>query len=259
MLESLFAGALEDAKRREEQNSLSEIEKLALTRPKPLDVRDLFTQSKYLSVIAEIKRASPSRGLLANIPDPAELASVYQESGATAISVLTEQRKFLGNLADFDAVREKVSLPLLRKDFISSEYQVLEARAHGADIVLLIVAGIDAELLRRLNKLILDLGMTALIETHNRAEVEFAAQIGADFVGINARDLSTFDTDRTLFAELSHLLPEDSIKIAESAVRNAQDAKDYAAAGADAVLVGEALVTGDPAALIKSFTQISKV
>lgn len=258
MLDSLFAGALEDAKRREEQNDFREIERRALSRPKALDARELFSQSKNISVIAEIKRASPSRGLLAQIPDPAELAQVYQESGASGISVLTEERKFLGNLADFDAVRQKVSLPLLRKDFIASEYQVLEARAHGADIVLLIVAGISRDLLIRLNQLILDLGMTTLVETHNQNEVEFAAEIGANFVGINARDLSTFDTDRTLFAELAHLLPDTSIKIAESAVRNVEDVKDYAAAGADAVLVGEALVTGDPAALIRTFKQIPK-
>lgn len=259
MLDSLFAGALEDAKRREEQKSLQEIERIAQSQNAAIDARKHFSEAKNVSVIAEIKRASPSRGLMAEIPDASELALVYQDAGASAISVLTEERKFLGNLTDFDAVRERVSLPLLRKDFIASEYQVLEARAHGADIVLLIVAGIERELLKRLDQLIRDLGMTALIETHNRAEVEFAAEMGATFVGINARDLSTFETDRTLFAELSHILPDTAIKIAESAVRDAGDVRNYAAAGADAVLVGEALVTGDAVSLLRSFTQISKV
>lgn len=259
MLESLFAGSLEDASRRAELRSSEEIEKLALAREKPQDAVQIFSASNNVSVIAEIKRASPSRGLIAQIPDPAGLATVYEESGAAAISVLTEERYFRGSLEDFAEVRSKVSTPLLRKDFIASEYQVLEARAYGADIILLIVAGIPHELLIRLDKLSGDLGMRTLVETHNQAEVEFAAEIGAKLVGINARDLSTFETDRTLFAELSHILPSDVIKVAESAVRNVDDVREYVAAGADVVLVGEALVTGDASSLIKSFTQISKV
>ena len=130
---------------------------------------------KFVKVIAEIKRASPSKGHLATIADPGALASVYESAGASAISVLTEQRSFLGSLQDFDKVRASVSLPLLRKDFIANEYQVFEARAHGADIVLLIAAGLDPSDLIRLKALIESLGMTAFIETHNRDEVKFAA------------------------------------------------------------------------------------
>lgn len=258
MLESLYAGSLEDAAKREENLSLKEVEKIALARPSALDALTILKSGSTISVIAEIKRASPSKGALASIPDPSALAKTYERSGASAISVLTEERSFLGSLQDFDIVRDAVAVPLLRKDFIASEYQVLEARAHGADIVLLIAAGLKPDTLIRLKDLIESLGMVAFIETHNLAEVEFAAAIGADLVGINARDLTTFETDRKLFEQLVGRLPSDAIKVAESAVRGVLDVRDYAQAGADCVLVGEALVVGDAVSLIQSFTQISK-
>jgi indole-3-glycerol phosphate synthase len=254
----LYAGSLEDAAKREENLSLKEVEKIALARPSALDALTILKSGSTISVIAEIKRASPSKGALASIPDPSALAKTYEGSGASAISVLTEERSFLGSLQDFDIVRDAVAVPLLRKDFIASEYQVLEARAHGADIVLLIAAGLKPDTLIRLKDLIESLGMVAFIETHNLAEVEFAAAIGADLVGINARDLTTFETDRKLFEQLVGRLPSDAIKVAESAVRGVQDVRDYAQAGADCVLVGEALVVGDAVSLIQSFTQISK-
>ena len=258
MLESLYAGALADANARQELVSFSEIEKLATTAKPALNAIELLSRGEFVKVIAEIKRVSPSKGHLATIEDPASLASVYQSAGASAISVLTEQRSFLGTLQDLDAVRSAVSLPVLRKDFIANEYQVIEARAHGADIVLLIAAGIDNSVLVKLKTLAESLGMTAFIETHNRAEVEFAASIGAQLVGVNARDLTTFETDRNLFEELVHLLPEDCIRVAESAVRGIEDVQAYALAGADCVLVGEALVTGDPEALVGAFSRIAK-
>ena len=258
MLESLYAGAVADANARQELVSLSEIENLASTATPSLNAIEVLSAGEFVKVIAEIKRASPSKGHLATIEDPASLASVYQLAGASAISVLTEQRSFLGSLRDLGAVRSAVSLPLLRKDFIANEYQVLEARAHGADIVLLIAAGIDNKLLIRLKELAESLGMTAFIETHNRAEVEFAASIDAKLVGVNARDLTTFETDRNLFEELVDLLPRDCIKVAESAVRGVEDVKAYALAGADCVLVGEALVTGDAKALVGAFSRIGK-
>jgi indole-3-glycerol phosphate synthase len=229
------------------------------SKAKPaLDAIPPLGAGEFVKVIAEIKRASPSRGHLATIADPAALASVYQSSGASAISVLTEQRSFLGSLQDFDEVRSAVALPLLRKDFIANEYQVFEARAHGADIVLLIAAGLEPADLIRLKALIESLGMTAFIETHNRSEVEFAGSIGAKLVGVNARDLTTFETDRNLFEELVNILPGDCIKVAESAVRGVADVKAYAAAGADCVLVGEALVTGDAEDLVGAFSRIAK-
>jgi indole-3-glycerol phosphate synthase len=258
LLESLYAGSLEDAAKREQTLSISEIEKLALSRPAALDALKILKSGSTIGVIAEIKRASPSKGPLSPIDDPAALAKTYEDAGASAISVLTEQRSFLGSLEDFDLVRDSVRVPLLRKDFIANEYQVLEARAHGADIVLLIAAGLKPELLIKLKTLIESLGMVAFVETHNLAEVEFAATIDARLVGINARDLTTFETDRNLFEQLVGRLPSDSVKVAESAVRGVQDVMEYAQAGADCVLVGEALVTGDAHSLIQAFTQIPK-
>lgn len=258
MLQSLYAGAIADAKTRQESVSLSEIEQLASKAKPALDAIAHLGSGEFVRVIAEIKRASPSKGHLATIADPGALARVYESAGASAISVLTEQRSFLGSLRDFDEVRASVSLPLLRKDFIANEYQVFEARAHGADIVLLIAAGLDPADLIRLKALIESLGMTAFVETHNRDEVKFAASIGAKLVGVNARDLTTFETDRNLFEELVDILPGECIKVAESAVRGVGDVEAYAAAGADCVLVGEALVTGDAENLVRAFSRIAK-
>ena len=258
MLETLYAGAIEDARKRQEQISLSAIEKLALSAPAALDALSALGSGANVTVIAEIKRASPSKGHLADISDPAALARIYETAGASAISVLTEQRLFRGSLEDLESVRAAVSIPILRKDFIANEYQVLEARAHGADIVLLIAAGLENSTLTRLKSFIESLGMCAFIETHNMEEVQFASSIGASLVGINARDLTTFETDRSLFEQLVGKLPKDCIKVAESAVRDKSDVAVYAGAGAQCVLVGEALVTGNAKELLESFTQIAK-
>jgi indole-3-glycerol phosphate synthase len=234
------------------------LEKLAASAPAALRAKEFLLNDSKIRVIAEIKRASPSKGKLAEIPDPGELARLYQNAGAGAISILTEGRKFLGSLEDFDAVRRIASLPLLRKDFIANEYQVLESRAHGADLVLLIAAGLDKKTLLRLKTLVEDLGMSALIETHNEAEVHLACELEAELIGINARDLETFETNRALFNQLSSLIPAHTISIAESAVRDVSDVIEYASQGADCVLVGEALVTGDAASLLASFCNVSK-
>ena len=202
-----------------------------------------------------MKRASPSRGNLAAIPDPAALARSYADAGASAISVLTEQRRFLGSLADLEAVRAAVDVPVLRKDFVSSAYQVLEARAAGADLVLLIVAALPDAALRELLALIHDLRMTALVEAHDEGEVDRALAAGARLLGVNARDLDTFELDRDLFGRIANRIPDGVVKVAESAVRTADDVAAYRAAGADVVLVGEALVTGDPAALLRAFRE----
>jgi indole-3-glycerol phosphate synthase len=170
---------------------------------------------------------------------------------------LTEERKFLGSLDDLRAVRARVGVPLLRKDFISTEHQILEARAAGADIVLLIVAGLEQPVIKRLKSFVEQLGMTAFVETHSAEEVERALEIDTKLLGINARDLSTFETDRTLFGRLAADLPSDVIKVAESAVRTVDDVRAYRADGADVVLVGEALVTGNPAELLSAFTSVA--
>ena len=202
-----------------------------------------------------MKRASPSRGEIAVIADPAALARTYADSGASAISVLTEQRRFRGSLADLEAVRSAVDVPVLRKEFVSSAYQVLEARAAGADLLLLIVAALPDADLRSLLALVEDLRMTALIETHDEREVDRALAAGARLLGVNARDLDTFELDRGLFGRVADRMPADVVKVAESAVRSVEDVAAYRAAGADVVLVGEALVTGDPAVLIKAFRE----
>jgi indole-3-glycerol phosphate synthase len=172
--------------------------------------------------------------------------------------VLTEERKFKGSLQDLEAVRESVQVPLLRKDFIATEHQILEARAAGADIILLIVAGLPEADIARLMKFSFELGMTPFIETHSEEELKIALGLGAALIGVNARDLSTFETNRDLFGELVDLIPSGVIKVAESAVRNADDVAHYRKAGADVVLVGEALVTNDPAAMLRSFLQAGK-
>lgn len=258
MLSELYAGSLADAARRLESVSLAEVERAALAASPALDAISALAPSNEIKILAEVKRASPSRGQMAQIPDPAALASIYAENGASAISVLTEERKFKGSLDDLVAVRSQVSVPLLRKDFIATEHQILEARAAGADIILLIVAGLDSTRISELMIFTLELGMTPFIETHTKDELLLALDLGSKLVGVNARDLSTFETNRNLFSELVHLIPTGVIKIAESAVRDAADVAHYRKSGADVVLVGEALVTNDPAHMLKSFLAAGK-
>lgn len=258
MLNELFAGSIADALTRREKWPLDKVERSALAQSPAIDALEHLAPSAQIKVLAEVKRASPSRGQMAEIADPAALAKIYSENGASAISVLTEERKFKGSLEDLVAVRTNVSVPLLRKDFIANEYQILEARAAGADVVLLIVAGLAQKDIERLKRFTEELGMTAFVETHSEDELKRALDVDTKMVGINARDLSTFETDRNLFAKLVHLIPEGVIKVAESAVRNADDVAHYRSAGADVALVGEALVTNDPAAMLQSFLSAGK-
>lgn len=254
MLADLVAGALEDASGRRSSRSLAEVEAAALAAPPALDALEALAPAERVKIIAEVKRASPSRGPLADIEDPASLAVSYATGGASAISVLTEQRRFGGSLADLEAVRAAVSVPVLRKDFIADPYQVFEARAAGADLVLLIVAALEQPRMQQLFELIGELGMTALVETHDADEVLRALDLGADLIGVNARDLSTFELDQDLFGRLADSIPSGVIRVAESAVKTAADVAHYRNAGADVVLVGEALVTnGDPIATLSEF------
>lgn len=255
MLADLTAGALADAREREGRHPVAAVESAALARTPARDALAALAPRDTVHIIAEVKRASPSRGDLAAIADPAGLAAAYEQGGASAISVLTEGRRFKGSLADLEAVRERVDLPVLRKDFIATPYQVLEARAAGADLVLLIVAALDQPTLASLHALIEELGMTALVETHSADEVSRAADIGARLIGVNARDLSTFALDRDLFGTLAPRIPTGAIAVAESAVSTPADVAHYRAAGADVVLIGEALVTGDPVATLQAFLE----
>ncbi|MCC2032087.1 indole-3-glycerol phosphate synthase TrpC [Microbacterium allomyrinae] len=255
MLADLTAGAVEDAEERASARPLAAVEAAALAQPPARDALAALAPADRVKIIAEVKRASPSRGDLAAIPDPAFQARRYEEGGATAISVLTEGRRFKGSLADLEAVKAAVGVPVLRKDFIATEYQVLEARASGADLVLLIVAALEQEVLQRLHALTIELGMTPLVETHSAREVDRAADLGAQLIGVNARNLSTFELDRDLFGSLAERIPADAVKIAESAVLTPADVAHYRAAGADVVLVGEALVTNDPVTTLRAFLE----
>lgn len=254
MLDDLLAGAIADAAERRVTRPLATVEAEALSQPAAIDALEALSPADRVKIIAEVKRASPSRGAMADIPDPAALAVSYEHGGASAISVLTEGRRFGGSLDDLVAVRSAVSIPVLRKDFIGDPYQVFEARAAGADLVLLIVAALEQERLQSLYSLIRELGMTALVETHSSDEVSRALDIGAGLVGVNARNLSTFELDQNLFGTLADQIPSGVIRVAESAVKTADDVAHYRAAGADVVLVGEALVTqGDPMRTLQEF------
>jgi indole-3-glycerol phosphate synthase len=235
-----------DLAERQRQTPLDRLKEAAAKAPSPRDVRGALGGDE-VSVIAEVKRSSPSKGALAAIADPAALAGDYEAGGARVISVLTEPRRFGGSLEDLAAVRATVTCPVLRKDFVVSSYQLWEARAYGADLVLLIVAALDQNALVSLVERAESIGLVPLVEVHADEELDRALDAGASLLGVNARNLATLEVDRTVFARLAPRIPEGIIKIAESGVRGPHDLLAYAAAGADAVLVGESLVTGrDP-------------
>jgi indole-3-glycerol phosphate synthase len=251
VLDEIVAGVREDLAARRAVTTPQRLRDLAAATapPRPVDLR---TPGR-LAVIAEVKRRSPSKGDLADIADPAALAAEYVRGGAAAISVLTEQRRFGGSLADLDAVRSRIDAPVLRKDFIVDEYQVWEARAHGADLVLLIVAALAPTELADLHALVCDLGMTPLVEVHDEPEAAAAVALGADVIGVNARNLKTLQVDPDTVRSLLPQLPPQVCRVAESGITGPADAAGYAEAGADAVLVGEALVrSADPAAMIEA-------
>ena len=244
VLDELVAGAVEDARARVREIPLEKLkEQVGGMKRRPLDVARLLKESAGIPVIAEIKRASPSKGYLADIKDPAALARQYANGGAAAISVLTEGRRFLGSLDDLRKVREAVGIPVLNKNFIVSDYQVWESRANGADMILLIVAALDDTRLKHLLALAESLGLTALVETHDREEIERAIAAGAKVIGINARNLKDLSVDVDQYARLAANLPADVVKVAESGVFGTVELEQYARAGADAVLIGEGLVT----------------
>ena len=260
VLDEIIVGVREDLAARRAEVPLAAVEERAAATAPARDARaSLEGDGTTMGLIAEVKRRSPSKGALSDIPEPAVLAAAYAGAGASAISVLTEERRFGGTLADLDAVRARVDVPVLRKDFVVDPYQVTEARAHGADLVLLIVAALDDALLRDLHDQITGLGMQALVETHTEEEVERALALGADIVGVNARNLRTLDVDLDRAAALLRRIPAGPLAIGESAVAGVADVEAYAAAGADAVLVGEALVTtDDPAREAAAFRAVAR-
>ena len=246
VLNEILDGVRADLAARQQDVTLDQLKDMAGRAPSPKDAMAVL-KGEDVAVIAEVKRASPSKGAMAAIADPAALATDYEAGGASVISVLTEQRRFAGSIADLAAVRAAVQVPVLRKDFVVSSYQLWEARAHGADMVLLIVAALEQNALISLVERAVSIGLIPLVEVHADEEVDRALEAGAKIIGVNARDLTTLEVDRTVFARLAPQIPDGVLKIAESGIRGPHDLLAYAASGADAVLVGESLVTGkDP-------------
>jgi indole-3-glycerol phosphate synthase len=239
VLDSIIEGVREDlAARRKPLAQLQEAMDSAASVRDPLET----LLRNELSVIAEVKRSSPSKGALATIADPASLAEQYENAGASVISVLTERRRFGGSLADLDAVRSRVNIPILRKDFMVDEYQFFEARAHGADVVLLIVAALSKSQLIDFHQLAEGLGMRSLVEVHTHDELERALEISPRIVGVNSRNLKTLDVDAGVFVELLPLIPTDVVRVAESGISTRAEVEFAQSNGASTILVGEALV-----------------
>ena len=246
VLDDIIAGVREDLAIRQAEVSLDRLKQRVAQIEAAIDPMPRFT-GPGVAVIAEVKRSSPSKGALASIDDPAALAAEYEAGGAAAISVLTEGRRFKGTLDDLIRVRLAVSVPVLRKDFIITAYQLFEARAAGADLVLLIVAALSDYELVCLIERAESIGLTPLVEVHTAEEVSRAVAAGARIIGVNARNLQTLEVDPGTFARLAPQIPSGIVRIAESGVRGPHDVIELARAGADVVLVGEALVTGrDP-------------
>ncbi len=236
---------------RKSQKPLSELDCICMSHKPPRDFIKALS-GPDLNLIAEVKRASPSRGILAPELDAASLAREYQSAGAAAVSVLTETEYFKGGLDDLRLVRENTSIPILRKDFIIDPYQVWEARASQADAVLLIAAALPMSDLARLHQAIIDLAMTPLIEIHNLRELDQVLELHPKVIGINNRDLSNFSVNLETTLQLRPMIPDDVIVVSESGIRNREDVERLREAGVNAILVGESLVTSEnPAATIK--------
>ena len=247
ILNEIIAHKREEIARQKTIKLQDELVDEALNAPPPHDFIGVL-RAPGVSLIAEIKKASPSKGDLRHDLDPVTLAQIYENNGASAISVLTDTRYFQGSLDDLRAVRQAVNLPVLRKDFIIDLYQVYEARAAGADALLLIIAALDDAALHNLYALTRHLGMAALIEVHNAIELERALGLRPRMIGINNRDLRTFDVSLVTTATLRPKIPSRITVVAESGIHSAEDVGRLTAMEADAMLVGEALVTAEDVA-----------
>jgi indole-3-glycerol phosphate synthase len=243
MLSEIIAAKREVVQRAGREVPLEEVRRAA--QAPELETRSLsraLCRRAEVSLIAELKRRSPSAGLIRPDFDPVRIAQIYEQAGAAALSVLTDQHYFGGHSEYLRQVRRVVELPLLRKDFIISDYQVYESRALGADAILLISAVLDDIELRDFQELATGLGMECLVEIHDRQELERAVASGAMLIGINNRNLHTFQTDLDTTKELAVHLPSDAVKVSESGIRSREDIVQLAAYGIDAVLVGETLM-----------------
>ena len=242
VLDRILARKVEEVAQRKSEKSLFEMRAESETGLfAPRDMIRALRKDK-VALIAEVKRASPSKGVLTDDFAPVMMAATYAHNGAAAISVLTDQDFFMGRLRYLRAVREAVDIPLLRKDFIIDPFQVYEGRTAGADAILLIVAALSDWQLQELHALTIDCGMSALVEVHNEVEMERALKLDAKLIGINNRDLKTFDVDLETTARLAGMVEDDVVLVAESGIRDVADVRTMGASGADAILVGESLV-----------------
>ena len=243
VLDSIIEGVREDLAAR--RRPLSQLHEEISSAAPVIDAHPRL-RAREMNIIAEVKRSSPSKGALAEISDPVDLARRYEDAGAAIVSVLTERRRFGGSLEDLIAVRKGIDMPILRKDFMVDEYQFLEARAAGADVILLIVAALSKNQLKDYYDLATELGMAALIEVHTRQELEDALEIDPRIVGVNARNLKTLEIDLAAFSELIPEIPEGIIRVAESGISQRSEVEMAQSSGASAILVGETLVrSGD--------------
>jgi indole-3-glycerol phosphate synthase len=248
ILDEIVAHKRMEVAEREARVPLDEVRRAAQAAP-PVRVPRF---GDGVALIAEVKRRSPSKGTLAESVDPVAQARAYEAGGASAISVLTDHRYFGGSFADLDAVRSAVRIPILCKDFILTPYQVHEARAHGADLILLIVGALSDHELAELRTLAHDLGMTPLVEVHDQHELARAIAAGAELIGINNRDLTDFSVDLLTTEYLAPLVPDDSVVVSESGLATREDVKRVRRAGARVILIGETLMrSGDPEATIR--------
>jgi indole-3-glycerol phosphate synthase len=253
ILDKILEHKVEEVAARKAAMSLNAVMQRAASAPAPRDVTATL-HLDTVSLIAEVKKASPSKGILIEDFDPVRLGAIYAENGAAAISVLTDERFFMGHLDHLAAVREAVRVPVLRKDFIIDPYQVYEGRTAGADVILLIVAALEASQLADLYAAASETGMAALVEVHDEAELERALKIDAKLIGVNNRDLKTFRVDLNTTARLAPLVPDDVTLVAESGISSAEDVYRMGKLGAHAVLVGESLVkSADVAATVRTF------
>ena len=242
ILDEIVLYKKKDVERKKKKVKLGDLEEKIALRKKPLDFSAAIKGSK-IRLIAEVKKASPSRGVLCQKFKPVEMAVTYAESGAAAISVLTESKHFMGDLKYLERIREKVNLPLLRKDFIFDEYQVYESASSGADAILLITAILNQKQLERLIALSHTLGMQCLVEVHNEKELERALLCDAKIIGINNRDLNTFNVNTDTTRRLCNIIPAEKIVVSESGIKKRTDIVKLKKWGVNAVLVGESLVT----------------
>lgn len=259
ILDKILTRKIEEVAERKKQLSLMELMEESLETP--LGVRDMLgaLRKETIALIAEVKQASPSKGILVENFDPVEIASTYDKNGASAISVLTDEDFFKGHLDYLTQVRQSVTVPVLRKDFVLDVYQVYEGRVAGADAILLIVAALSDSQMEELYGTITGLDMTALVEVHNEEEMERALKLDAKLIGINNRDLKSFHVDLEVTARLASMVPDDVTLVAESGIKDVQDVQRMGELGAHAILVGESLVkSGDMAHSVREFSSVTR-